>query len=187
MRVSFYKHIKSVTPFKDTSVFKVLELIKKGEFKNQIASIRTLTDKKSRNELKSKLPYVTFCGTFSSRANINLRKHSGLACLDFDNVADLEDLKSSINKDNFTFSSFVSPSGNGLKVLVKIPLVDNDDDYKEYYAALLDYFSKYYKLDEGTKDIARATYLSYDENLYLNNDSCLFSDKKYLKPLPKRY
>ena len=121
MRISVYKNIKSVAPLKDTSVLKILDAIQKGVYKKQIALIRIESDKSKRNELKSQLPYVTFCGTFTSRSNANLRNHSGLACLDFDDVQNLEELRRELNKDLYTFSSFVSPSGDGLKVLVKVP------------------------------------------------------------------
>lgn len=183
MRLSVYKNIKSVAPIKDTSVLKVLDSIQKGDYKKNIAGIRIEPDKTERNKLKSQLPYVTFCGTFSSRSNANLRKHSGLACLDFDNVPNLEELREQINKDQYTFSSFTSPSGDGLKVLVKIPSVDNNNDYQDYYVELTNHYKQYYELDEGTKDIARACYLSYDNNLYLNNESEIFTDK-FHRPLP---
>tara|TARA_R110002153_G_scaffold256408_1_gene415305 strand:- start:3815 stop:6151 length:2337 start_codon:yes stop_codon:yes gene_type:complete len=183
MKISIFKHIKSVAPIKDTSVIKILEDIRKGAYKVKIANIRIESDKGERNELKSKLPYVTFAGTFTSRSNSNLKASSGLACLDFDDVKDLEELRKEINQDNYTFSSFTSPSGDGLKVLVKIPNVDNNNDYQDYYHELTNYYKKYAELDESTKDIARACYLSFDDNLYLNNESETFTDKFY-RPLP---
>lgn len=184
MKISVYKNIKSTVPTKDTSVFKVLESIRNGQYKQSIASIRLVTDKESRNELKSKLPYATFCGTFSSRSNSNLKQHSGLACLDFDDVEKLDDLRIDVNSDPFTFSSFVSPGGDGLKVLVKIPPVDNNEDYSDYYVELINHYKKYHELDKGTKDLARACYLSFDEDIYINGESDLFTDKFY-RPLPK--
>lgn len=184
MKVSIYKNIKSVAPLKDTSVFKVLELIKGGQYKTQIAAIRIESAKEERNALKQKLPYVTFCGTFTSRSNTNLKSPSGLACLDFDNVENVEKLKEEINADTFTFSSFVSPSGDGLKVLVRIPPVDNNDDYQDYYVELIKHYNKYAALDSATKDLARACYLSYDDKMYLNLGSELFTEKFY-RPLPK--
>jgi hypothetical protein len=183
MRVSIFKNIKSVAPLKDTSVLKVLESIRSSEYKNRIGLIRVERDKTKRNELKSKLPYVTFCGTFTSRSNSNLKSHSGLACLDFDDVVNLDDLRKIINKDGFTFASFVSPSGDGLKVLVKIPMIDNNNDYQDYYIELIKHYSKYHDLDEGTKDLARACYLSFDEDAFINSESELFTDKFY-RPLP---
>lgn len=184
MKISVFKNIKSVAPLKDTSVLKVLESIRKGDFKDRISKVRVEGSKDVRNTLKSQLPYVTFSGIFTSRANANLKKHSGLACLDFDNVFLIDELRESVNNDKYTFSSFLSPSGDGLKVLVKIPLVDNNEDYQDYYLELVKYYNKYDNLDGSTKDIARACYLSYDQDLYINNDSELFTDK-FNRPLPK--
>jgi hypothetical protein len=183
MKVSYFKNIKSTAPIKDPTVYKVLDYIKQEKLKEPIASIRVEEDKSKRNQLKSMLPYVTFGGTFTSRANSNLKVHSGLACLDFDNVEDLDSLKELINSDTFTFSSFMSPSGDGLKVLVKIPPVGNNEDYQDYYVELINHYKRYHELDSGTKDIARACYLSCDKDLFLNNDSELFTDKFY-RPLP---
>lgn len=184
MKISIYKNINSVAPVKDTSVFKILESIKGVEYKNRVGKIRIESDKEERNKLKAQLPYVTFSGTFTTRSNSNLKSFSGLACLDFDDVVDVESLKSSVNKDKYTFASFISPSGDGLKVLVKIPLVDNNEDYRDYYVELMKYFGKYHELDSATKDLARACYLSFDENLYLNNESELFTER-FLRPLKK--
>ena len=183
MKVSLFKNIKSIAPVKDTSVLKVLDEIKSGSYKTKIAAIRIESEKVERNKLKSQLPYATFCGTFTSRSNSNLKAHSGLACLDFDDVNILEELREQINQDPYTFSSFKSPSGDGLKVLVKITSVDNNNDYQDYYIELINHFQKYHELDKGTKDIARACYLSYDADLYLNNDSETFTDK-FNRPLP---
>jgi len=183
MRISIFKNIKAVAPIKDVSVLKVLESIRDGKYKDQIAKIRIESDKEIRNPLKAKLNYVTFCGTFTSRANANLKQHSGLACIDLDDVVNLEDLRELINKDPYTLSCFLSPSGNGFKVLVKIPNVDNNEDYQDYYIELAKHYDKYHKSDESTKDIARACYLSYDDNLFLNNESEVFTNK-FNRPLP---
>lgn len=178
MKVSIYKDIYSTTPMVVSKcVFQVLESIRSGDYKKKISSIRVESDKEKRNKVKVTLENVTFAGTFSTRGNSNLKQHSGLVCLDFDDVDNIEELRENINSDQYTFSSFLSPSGNGLKVLVKIPLVDNNEDYKDYYIKIIEYFSKYHILDEGTKDLARATFLSYDENLFVNNESETFTDK----------
>ena len=182
MRVSFFKNIKTVAPIKDTYAISVLELIRSGKYKNEIADIRVQLDKTKRNALKAKLPYVTFAGTFETRANNYLKKPSGLACLDFDEVENIDELREKVNADNFTFASFLSPSGNGLKVLVKIPNVGNNEDYQDYYVKLIEHYSKYYDLDKGTKDLARACYLSCDEDLFQNVDSVLFT-QKFNRPL----
>ena len=177
MNVSFYNNIKSVRP-KTLNLFKVLEDIQNGAYKESIKNVRLLINDKVLKDLeKKKLPLIGFSGTFSSRGNSNLLQSSGIAALDFDNVNDLETLVESVNKDKFTFSSFISPSGNGLKVLVKIPLVPTDADYKSFYSELQKHYDQYEKTDDSTKDISRASFVSYDPNLYLNLDSEMFTDR----------
>lgn len=187
MKVSFYSKYNSVSPKKNTSVFKILEDIKNGLYKEQIKEVRLLIDNKPLRDIeKQKLPLVSFCGVFKSRSNSNLTQSSGLAMLDFDHVSKLQELRNFVNNDKYTFSSFISPSGDGLKVLVKIPLVDNDKDYKSFYLELQKHYNKYSETDDSTKDISRATYLSYDENLFLNLDSEMFTDRFVPKVIEKK-
>lgn len=183
-RVSYFKGTKVTTELKSMDIFTVLEEIKTEKYKSLIANVRLLTDKDDRNDLKrSSLPMVTFSGTFKARSKTQLKKSSGLAMMDYDGIDKLQDLIEIVNKDKYTFASFISPSGNGLKVLVKIPPVANDEVYKEYYQELQRHFDKYAKTDDSTKDISRGTYLSIDKNLFINPDSKMFTDK-YNPPEP---
>ena len=124
MRVSLFKGTFDTTELKSVNVFSVFKDIETEKYKHLIAKVRLIVDDTERNELKRNiLPLVTFGGTFTNRANSALKKSSGLAILDYDHVPDLKKLIAEVNNDNFTFASFVSPSGDGLKVLVKIPPV----------------------------------------------------------------
>jgi hypothetical protein len=69
--------------------------------------------------------------------------------------------KELISKDLHTFSVFVSPSGLGLKVLVKIP-ADNLK-HKNHFD------SKHF--DISCKNVSRVCYESYDPQIYVNNES----------------
>ena len=178
MKISYYTNIKSVSPLKTISVFKVLDEIKQGKYQSLISDVRLyLHDDNKRAKEKMKLPYVTFGGKFETRSNSKLVESSGIATLDFDHVQNLKDLRKNIDTEPYTMASFISPSGDGLKVLVKIPKVDTDKHYKEFYIELQNYYNQYHETDKATKDISRATYLSYDPNLYLNVDSEMFTDR----------
>ena len=124
-RISFYKSVRTNKEAKGVELFTALESIKNGEFKSLIAKIRLITNKEEKTEAKqTRLPAYTFAGRFKEvRSKNHLTKSSGLAVLDFDDVDNLEELIEKVNSDKYTFSSFVSPSGNGVKVLVKIPPV----------------------------------------------------------------
>jgi hypothetical protein len=183
MKVSFYKNIKSVSP-KEVDLYRILDIIKDGTYQELIKNVRLyINNDEKRSEEKKKLPLVGFGGTFSTRGNDNLVQHSGLACLDFDHLLDVEATKAEVNRDKYTLSSFVSPSGDGLKVIVKIPLVSTDKDYKSFYSELQKHYNQYGETDEATKDISRATFLTFDPDLYLNTDSDLFTDRFIVKEI----
>ncbi len=162
-----------------------------------LEKIRQCEDKAKRDILKQKLSYVTFGGTFQKRKKDYLIKSSGLACLDVDDVKEIDKLKEDILKNKYTFCLFISPSGKGLKLIVKIPKVKDNEEYKKYWSSISNHYKKI-KVDEGTKDISRACYLSHDPNPYLNVDSEIYTDKVEEikkeaivniseKPIPKKY
>ena len=68
---------------------------------------------------------------------------------------------------------FVSPSGDGLKVGVRIPLVPNDTTYKKYWQAIANYYQHRYGVtwDPSGKDICRLCYVSWDPDLYYNPEA----------------
>lgn len=186
MLVSFYPNVNKPSSVKGVEVLRILDDIRSGTYKRILAKIRIENDKEKRTELKTSfLPVVTFSGTFTYRKKSALKKSSGLACLDYDGIEELDELIESVNRDKYTFASFISPSGNGLKVLVKIPPVPNDEVYKEYYHALMEHYNKYAPTDLSTKDISRATFVSSDENLFQNLESEMFTDKfvPVIKPI----
>jgi len=170
----YHNGIKNTIPNGELTISKFLEMIKQDN--PLLDKIRKCTDKDERNKLKSKLSYVTFAGTFKKRAKSEMIKSSGYACLDVDDVENLEELTQKIISDKYTHCLFVSPSGNGLKILVKIPKVLSDEEYKKYWLSI----SKQYNLpegDESTKDISRACFFSYDPNPYFNPDSEVYTNK----------
>lgn len=178
MKVSMYKKYNSVAPIRDMDLFKVLDMVQDGTYSEQIKNVRLyFNDKEKKDIEKKKLPLIGFGGTFSTRGNDNLIKHSGVAVLDFDHLEDVLKTKEEINQDKFTLSSFISPSGDGLKVLVKIPNVDNNDDYRSFYLELQKHYNQYGETDNATKDISRATFISFDPDLFTNVDSVLFTDR----------
>ena len=177
-RVSTFTGTFETTKPINKELISILDEIRTEKYSPKMSKIRLIKDKTERDALKVKLlPMITYSGTFKSRANDKLIKSSGFAMMDFDGVDDLPKLIDQVNNDKFTYSSFVSPSGNGLKALVKIPPVADDKTYKEYYHELEKHFNQYFEVDDSTKDIGRGTFVSSDPNLFLNVDSEIFTDK----------
>jgi len=171
MKVTIFKNIRETyTPFHRDVMF-VLDRIRIGKNKELISSIRKESDKTARNELKKNLPAICFSGTFSKRSDDAIIEHSGLICLDFDGYesADLmQQEKTRLTQDKYVMSVFISPSGNGLKVIVKIP--PTPEDHKRYFDALGEHFGSD-QFDISTKNVSRVCYESYDKDIYINMDA----------------
>lgn len=103
-----------------------LRAIKTGKWRNEVAAVRAGTREKST------LPQVCAYGVFNDRRkDENLFTRSGFIVLDFDGKdnpgTDFSKLRSRLAKLPFTLAVFTSPSGNGLKALVRVPDGANDD------------------------------------------------------------
>lgn len=172
--VTIFKDIKDIdTPF-HVEINLILDRIREGKSKELVTKIRREKNKSERNELKKKLPSICFSGKFSKRADNSLLEHSGIICLDFDGYQKQKDMiqdKERMMKDKHTFCVFISPSGNGLKVLVKIP--NDAENHVKYFQSLEKYYnSKYF--DTTTKNISRVCYESYDPLIYVNDKSSIW-------------
>ena len=172
--VTIFQNIKETsTPF-HISVAKILNRIKEGKSKDVVKKIRAEKEKAQRNEVKKLLPAICFSGTFTKRADIALVEHSGLICLDFDGYdkqkALLQD-KESLSKSKYVYSVFISPSGNGLKALVKIPA--DAENHTNYFNSLEKHFNSPY-FDKTSKNISRVCYESYDPLIHINENSSIW-------------
>ena len=172
--VTIFKNIKETsTPF-HREVGVVLERIKEGSSKELVKNIRQEKDKSSRNELKKMLPAICFSGVFSKRNDNSINEHSGIICLDFDGYPNKKELladKERLTKDKFVYSVFISPSGNGLKALIKIP--QDIDNHVNYFNSLDNHFNSEY-FDKTCKNISRVCYESYDPLIYINENSSIW-------------
>lgn len=172
MKISYFKNFKTITPDeRPKDVLFYLERIQNGKHEKIIKELRAEINKDKKKELKNKLPAVTFCGTFSSRKKENLKQGSGLSILDFDKLDDVFEYKEKLKSNDYIFSCWISPSGNGLKALVKIPVISNDDEYKNIFKQLQDLFPG---IDQSGSDISRLCFESYDPDIYINLDSEIF-------------
>jgi len=125
-----------------------------------------------QREAKKKLPVILWAGKFESRRDDSLEQHSGLVVLDFDHI-DVEGSKNVLSTDPYVFACWISPSGEGLKALVR---VSNPSLHRDHFRALQSYFDTEYGLEVDPSGIneSRACFDSYDPELVVNEDSKLF-------------
>lgn len=147
--------------------------IRTGKNKELIEKIRAEKDDDKRNELKKGLPCIIFQGEFERRAKSGIVNHSGLIALDLDHVKDLEGMREKIAMKPCTYMVFRSPSGDGLKIVTRIP--KEPRNHELYFNALYYYYGRPDGWDRATKDISRVCYESYDPNIYFNPNADVFS------------
>jgi hypothetical protein len=173
MNVTIYKKATDVSNGFTKDVLFCLERIKQGKSKETIEWLRTLS-KVDYDKNKSKLPGVCFNGVFEYRSIAGIKEHSGLCILDFDKFQtyqDTIDFKNSICDDEFIYSAWISPSGKGIKALVKIP--SEIENHKEYFKSLKNYYNHPHWDDSGS-DVSRFCFESYDPDLFINENSKLW-------------
>ena len=177
--VTIFKNFNEVVEHKTIST--ILEEIKTGKYRPGIIYLRkSLAENKTEayNKAKKSLPAFTPSGKFVGGRKLEfLAKYSSCIILDIDKLtaADLQNAKHLANQSEFTFASFISPSGNGLKILVKI----NSDkaNHKEAFLLVQAHYESILKLeiDKSGKDLTRLCFYSWDENLYYNENAKIFS------------
>lgn len=174
--VTIFQNIRDTdTPF-FRDVHLILERIKDGAgaTKDLVKRIRLEKDKTARNDMKKLLPAICFSGTFNKRTDASIIEHSGLICLDFDGYLKTKELlqdKENLSKNKYVFSVFISPSGNGLKILVKIPA--DVSNHTNYFNSLERYFNSPY-FDKTSKNLSRVCYESYDPLIHVNENSSIW-------------
>jgi hypothetical protein len=122
---------------------------------------------------KKELPIVCFSGTFKERIDDGIVDHSSFIVVDFDHV-DVEHVKALLCMDDYTFACWVSPSGDGLKALVRI---SHPERHRDHFRAIVSYFDKTYGLDVDESGIneSRACFESYDPDMCLKDESKTFT------------
>ena len=89
---SFFRApIINVKPYKSINIVEAYYYIRGRYAIAQTDALRTLSDIKERRTFKAaRFDYCTFSGVFTTRNDNALVRHSGLLCLDFDHLRDVE-------------------------------------------------------------------------------------------------
>lgn len=175
IEVSYFKTITSLNDVNSpahVSTTSILKGIASGKWKEQIISIREEPNKDRRDILKASLPAVVFGGKFSSRRIDALLEPSNLICIDFDKLspAEISQTKETLKQYPYTYAVFISPSGKGVKALIKATF-KTYDEYKQSFCSIDKDLGQLANFDMANSDISRACFVSYDPDLYVNADA----------------
>ena len=157
-----------------TTLSAMLSGIRTGRWAKQVEAVQTayqMGGKDAASKPKLALPGALFSGTFKRRAATELTQHSGLICVDLDNLGDrVGALKEQVAADPHTLAAFVSPTGSGLKVIFKTdPTRPHAESFKSAEQYCLTQFGL--EIDQACKDVCRICYVSHDPELFEAEDA----------------
>ena len=176
--VTIFKNFNEVIEHKTIPV--ILEEIRTGTYKHAIVYLRkSLSENKleAYEKAKKSLPAFTPSGKFIGGRKMNfLAEYSNCIILDIDKLQpeELAKVNHSTRQCEFTYACFISPSGNGLKILVKVS--SSKAEHKETFLAIQDHYEKLLnvEIDKSGKDITRLCFYSWDENVFINEKASTF-------------
>ena len=178
MVVSIFKNFNEVV--QNQKIIEVLQDIKTGKYKNVITYLRkSLAESKMEayERAKKSLPAFTPSACFKGGRKLEfITAYTQMVVLDIDKLSkeQLTNAKALASQSPYTFASFTSPSGNGLKVFVKVN--SSQENHKDAFLALQKYYEELLALpiDKSGKDVTRLCFVSFDTDLFLNEYASIF-------------
>ena len=188
--ITIFKNFNEVIEHK--TIPEILHEIKTGKYRPGITYLRkSLAENKleAYEKAKKSLPAFTPSGKFVGGRKMEfLEAYSNFIILDIDKLSqtDLQNAKHKANQSEYTYASFISPSGNGLKILVKVNTTK--EDHKETFLAIQKHYETLlnHEIDKSGKDITRLCFYSFDDNLYQNEAAKTFVTKEQNEMLSSR-
>ncbi len=180
---SWYKSpITNTIPLKRITIQQLYNTITTNEGLRERTEIhRRITDNRKARENKLQMfPYVTFNGIFKERGDEHIIGPSGFMVLDIDKQKDVKAISKRLATDTTLCPVlwFISPSGKGIKVVVRIDprLIRWNAKSKKmlsYWTTINNYLSNYYKdiiipdskgnyIDESGTDLSRPCFICHD-------------------------
>ncbi|WP_271393556.1 DUF3987 domain-containing protein [Aequorivita sinensis] len=165
---------------KDLPLKQILNDIKSGAYKAEIDYIRTQISndyKEKAESLKKQLLAFTVTGTFTNGRSIDkIETYSQYVILDIDDLSGSQ-LQNTINLSHlapYTYAAFVSPSGNGLKIIIRVS--SKQEHHKEAYKQVVTYYEQALNndIDTSGSDICRLCFVSYDVDCFINENAEVF-------------
>ena len=170
--------------------------IEGGRWRKEIEALRMETNKQKRNDIKKFLPVIKTSGVFNGGSKEDLVEYNGYIQLDIDGMQpdEVSPVKNFLKTLPFIYAAFISPSGNGLKAIVRTRegeglsgLAESEIWHLKAFAQIEEYLNpilaqghsagdgkEIMKLDGSTKAINKSLFISYDPELYFNRNSELW-------------
>lgn len=143
-------------------ISKIQEASRNGDLK--------LKDELKQNNLYSFVPSVKLDG--NGRGLVNIVDYNPIMMVEFDKISHAKELKERLfNNLKSVIAAWISPSGKGLKLLIRTPKPKSVEEYKQYYCGIAYYLSQYEGFDGVNYNIVLPLFLSYDKDILIRRDA----------------
>jgi len=173
IQITFFQHFGAVG--ENVPLSTMLKGIKGNKWQGQVKSLRAKgREAAGYDDAKRKLPAFMVSGTTTGgHKAADVIEHSGLLQIDVDKVgADkVSNLRDRIGDDKHILAAWISPSGDGVKAIIRIPA--SVSGHKPAFAAAVDYMRESFgvQIDEKCSDVGRLCFVSHDPDLVVNHDA----------------
>jgi len=171
-------------PVKSITLADLIELIRCETWLHEILSLReslAAGNRAAYDAAKRLLPAVMLSGSVRTRSTAAPEEdraitHSGYLQADLDAKdhphLTLVEMAALVRKDKHVLAAFVSPSGLGLKAIIRIPA--DSATHRAAFDAAAKHFAKLgLKLDPATKDPGRLCFVSHDPDAWLRENATI--------------
>lgn len=170
--VSFGLDVRRPDLLETRTTGNVLLGIQSGTWRETIALVRSLPrDSAEQKSAKLALPYATWSGVFTRRANSGLVRHSGQCGIDLDDLGEavaVTVLQAAV-ADRYCLAAFRSARGEGVRLIFRIPPCSSEN-HAVAFAQVAEHVRNTYgrDADESGKDVSRTSFVSFDRGLWFN-------------------
>lgn len=153
-----------------------LATVRSDELKQRVLAYRLLKSRKGKEAeaqaIKGSMPCITPSAVCEGgHAVTDRRELSGILCIDLDHTdARTEEVKKLAEELPFVAATFISISGEGVKIFVRIRCEDTEAGYAPLYAAVGETISRHVRhpYDDKCKTLTQPCYYSWDPQACLN-------------------
>lgn len=182
--ISIYKNALSPIPTGSITVEQLRELVKGDQLKKrEITNYRNLLNEKGKKAkqvgvAKRNLSAFTACELkYRDMSVDNLLTYTGQIIIDIDDIthSEIDELRKKLANHPDAILGFVSPSGNGYKVIHQTKYNCETSVQEHHYSAYIHY-EKFYKeefgheIDPSCKDYTRLCFISSDDKCFYQSN-----------------
>lgn len=188
-KLSFFDNAFERDPIDEITLPELVKMIQGGTWKKKVETLREALEshgRKKYDEAKRELPAVMLSGwtkTRRSDASQEEREihHSGFLQGDFDGKdhphLSVDEIMDLVEADPHVQAAFVSPSGEGVKAVIRIPA--EVETHKRAFESASEHFESLgLKLDASTKDPGRLCFVSHDPDAWIRREANAFKPKR---------